>query len=567
MIAAACRIAAIVAMVTYSIAAAAQVIPPSERPGRERERFVEPQAPLARPGGPTVSLPSTAAPPGAATTSVHIREIRFIGSTIYSAAEFEAMAQGLVGQTVPLAAVYDLAQRVTARYGNDGYVLSRAIVPPQSLAPGGATVRIQIVEGYVDKVVWPAAVAGYKDFFTAYAAAIVADRPANVRTLERYLLLAGDLPGLKFKSSLKASATNPAASTLLVEVTEKPLDLLARVDNRGTQARGPYQFLISSTFNNLLKQNEALTVTWAGASPLHELNFAAANYRQVLTSEGLTLFANASDSKSRPGPPVDPTLRFRTHSVQFETGLAYPWLRTRERNLTFTALVFASDNTSDILNAPFNDDRLRGFRLKADGDFADPFSGINQASVIVSRGIDGAGSTHNGNPLASRSAGVVDFTKVELSGSRLQPLGLGFSALAAGYWQYTKDPLLAPEQCGYGGRFFGRAYDPSQFLGDNCVEAVGELRFELPGLIPQLNQVLTQAQIYGFADWGRLDTHQPAIGTPPRVSAASAGAGLRLAGLDYLSTDLQVAKGIESTPIFFGPGNDWRFFFAVTARY
>jgi hypothetical protein len=35
----------------------------------------------------------------------------------------------------------------------------------------------------------------YRDFFTDYAARIVADRPANIRTLERYLLLANDLPG------------------------------------------------------------------------------------------------------------------------------------------------------------------------------------------------------------------------------------------------------------------------------------------------------------------------------------------------------------------------------------
>ena len=43
----------------------AQVIPPSEQPGRERFRFTEPPTPRAEPAGPRVSLPGTVAPEGA----------------------------------------------------------------------------------------------------------------------------------------------------------------------------------------------------------------------------------------------------------------------------------------------------------------------------------------------------------------------------------------------------------------------------------------------------------------------------------------------------------------------
>src|SRR3979409_2627685 len=146
----------------------------------------------------------------------------------------------MLGDEVTLAAVYDLARRITAKYGAAGYVLSRAVVPPQNFGRHGAVVRIQVVEGYVDNVVWPEKLTRYRDFFTDYASRIVADRPANIRTLERYLLLAHDLPGLKSAPPLKPSPTNPNASTLIVEVTEKPIDAVARVDNRGTEARGPW---------------------------------------------------------------------------------------------------------------------------------------------------------------------------------------------------------------------------------------------------------------------------------------------------------------------------------------
>ena len=41
----------------------------------------------------------------------------------------------IIGREVPVTAIYDVAQRITAKYGDDGYVLSRAIVPPQELTP------------------------------------------------------------------------------------------------------------------------------------------------------------------------------------------------------------------------------------------------------------------------------------------------------------------------------------------------------------------------------------------------------------------------------------------------
>src|SRR5438445_6587047 len=155
-------VAAALAMVSVSFAAVAQVVPPgaqvvppSDQPGRERERFERPPVPLAQPGGPAISVPGIEAPPGAAEIQLVIRQIRILGATIYTAAQLAELYADVVGKTVTLKAVYDLAQRITAKYGGDGYVLSRAIVPVQQLAQTGASVKLQVVEGYFDSVVWP----------------------------------------------------------------------------------------------------------------------------------------------------------------------------------------------------------------------------------------------------------------------------------------------------------------------------------------------------------------------------------------------------------------------------
>jgi len=113
-----------------------------------------------------------------------------------------------------------------------------------------------------------------------------------------------------------------------------------------------------------------------------------------------------------------------------------------------------------------------------------------------------------------------------------------------------------PEQCGYGGRFFGRAYDPSQLLGDHCFEAIGELRYDLPKFAPQISQV----QLYGFRDYGKVWLLAASASTPEHVSGASVGGGLRVAWLNYINADLSYSRAT------LGPRNDERIFFIVTVR-
>jgi hemolysin activation/secretion protein len=240
-------------------------------------------------------------------------------------------------------------------------------------------------------------------------------------------------------------------------------------------------------------------------------------------------------------------------------------VRSREGNLTITGLAFLSDNQGIILDdpgaPPSTFDRLRGYRLKLDADLADQWRGINQLNATFSQGIEGLGSTENGQPLASRANGRVDFAKIEGTYSRLQPLFWNFSAFAAVFGQFAFTPLLSPEQCGYGGRFFGRAFDPSQFLGDNCILALGELRFDMPMATPFLSMM----QLYAFIDYGNLGNHQPEPGTPGHIEAASIGGGVRFGWPSSVTVDLSVAHAIEGRR--FDPANDdTRFFFVVTAR-
>ncbi len=544
-----------------SVHALAQTVAPQDLGGRERERFAEPPVVRAKPRGQLTILQGTAAPQGAAAIHLKIRSVRITGTRVYKSDDFADLYKPYLGKSVSLQAVYDLAQAITTRYGNAGYVLSRAIVPEQELSPDGAHLRLEVVEGYIDAIEWPEGLRGRRGV-AEVEKRILAQRPANILSVEREMLLLGDLPGLKVSTTLKPSSRNPGASALVVETSQKPFDWSARLDNRGTHARGPIQAVNTLALNNLAGLNEQLTVSYSNAFPTREMQFGAVSYRQVLDADGLAIFGSFSRSRGEPGTQNLRDLDFASRSRYIEFGAEQPLIRQRDQNLKLILTGFVGENYNFWNLSADNkqsDDRLRGVRFKAEADVADAWNGVNQAYAILSQGTQGLGASTPGNALASRQYGRPDFGKLEIFFGRSQPLVGNTSLYAAAYSQVAFNALLVSEQCGYGGKNFGRAFDPSQLLGDHCVMGTAELRHDLRGL----PLGLTSFQLYAFADRGEIFRRSTLpLGTSAlRSSASSAGIGARVSFRENISAEITAAKALS------GPRDDTRVFFSLAARY
>lgn len=548
--------------------ASAQTVPPGAEPGRIDERFQEAPAPRAMPRV-VEGLESTMPAAEAAEIKLTLRGIRIEGSTAFGSAELAPFYADLLGREVTLLQVFEVAARVTARYGERGYLLSRVIVPPQELEPSGAVVRLQAVEGYIDEVVWPAGLDRYRNFFDNYAAKITASRPIRADHLERYLLLANDLPGLTFRSSLRASERNPGASTLVLEMERDPYDVSVSVDNHGTEASGPYQAMISGRLNNAFGGHERLSGGYIVAGPNFdrtrpELHYVFFGYDQVLNSEGLAFSFSGNASWGDPGTALLAGLEYETESLNLSAALSYPFIRTRSQNLTGT-VAFDFENAKGVTSAGLSsEDRLRILRAELAYDWADQWNGVNQAILTASHGIDGLGSTTNDNPNASRMPGKVDFLKATLFLSREQTLPSGFSIYGSVFGQLSADPLLSSQECGYGGRRFGRGFDSSLITGDHCLLASGELRYDV-SIPASLGGALDHLQPYVFVDYGRIWNIDAPLGTPRTDDGASAGAGLRF-GKGALSGDVAVSRTIKEPGSVTDPA-DWRGWFKLTAGF
>ncbi|NIQ02881.1 MAG: hypothetical protein GWM98_22985, partial [Nitrospinaceae bacterium] len=282
-----------------------------------------------------------------------LRKVHVTGSTIYRPREFLPLYKKYLGRQVNLTHVYRIARALSRKYRNDGYILSKAVVPPQKIENG--EVRIRVVEGYIDRVVVRGRARGPKKLVNAYRRKILASRPLHAKVLERYLLLLDDLPGVRVKSVLTPSQDQSGASELLILVQNKPVDAHVGVDNRGSEFNGPIQIFGGLNGNSLLGLYDRVGVQGVVTSETSELLFLNGFLELPLTLEGTRLFFSGSFSQSEPGASLKP---FNVEGDSDSIGLRviHPFIRSRGENLRAHLGFTFRNSETDILGTPSSED-------------------------------------------------------------------------------------------------------------------------------------------------------------------------------------------------------------------
>ncbi|HXJ08488.1 MAG TPA: POTRA domain-containing protein [Burkholderiales bacterium] len=542
-------------------AALAQVAPqlPSVDPGRAPERVAPKPAPAPRPALPDVPKPSGEVPDALKSVKVVLKEVAIEGTSLLLP-QAQEMARGYVGPTITGADIFELARSLTALYRNAGYLLTVVLVPPQDLSSG--RLRLRVVEGYVAdvRVEGDPAVAGR---LTQLGEKIKASRPLHADDLERYLLLANDLPGVRVRAVLAPSKT-PGAADLTLVASVKRIEGYASLDNYGSKLLGPGQFTVGLTGNQVLGINDEWRLVGLTTGN-GELNYGQFSYNQVVTAEGLKLGANVWESRSNPGDVLEP-LDLQGRAVAGALSAAYPLLRTRNQSVLGRVLFDARNITTDIPTSlgPIRliDDRIRALRFGALWLAADRLDGQNALDVEFSQGV---GGTKKEDPLKSRAGADGKFSKIVLDYERLQRLSSRWTVTLGAAAQWTNEPLLVTEQYALGGRRFGRAYEFAELTGDRALA----FRME-PAWLDRLESFAYQ--VYAFYDLGKVwYQDDPAFGTPRSAqSLASAGFGTRVLGNEWIGAGLELAKPLTrpvASYVASGHGDRARILASLTVRF
>ena len=479
-------------------------------------------------------------------------------STVYSDEELASLYEDRLGRKVALAEVFGIADAITARYRNDGYILSRAILPPQTIEDGAVTIRI--VEGYIDEVRIEGEVRGERALLDAYAAKIKRSRPLSIGDLERYLLLIDDLPGISSEAVLNPAKDTPGAADLVILVEEDAEDGFVRLDNRGTRFNGPARLWLGAGLNSLAGAHERTAARFVTADRLkRELVYLEVGHERQVGTEGDKLHLSFTHTDSDPGHTLR-DLNIESVSRSFSVGFVSPLIRSRTENLSLRADFTVRNSETTIHANRLSRDRVRFVSLDARYDSADGLGGVNMLGLGLDRGLNVMGASRKGTTDLSREKGRADFTRLRLNASRLQRLGARWSLLADFRSQLAASKLLASEEFGLGGEGCGRAFDPAEVAGDDGACLLAEIRYG-----HSLGAGALQGyQIYGFYDVGRVWRKDPGA-LRKKADLSSAGLGVRLNFTEWLSGSLEAAWPLARKAE--GPEDSRRGFATVTARF
>ncbi len=542
----------------------AQLPGPPVPQGSPVSRVLPPAPPPVSPGGALPALP----PPGAEVPNqaVHVSSVAVDGVTAFPQAAFDPDLAGLVGPSVPLPRIDAARQAILKEYRSSGYVLTTV----SAKLDASGQLRFIVTEGRIASVKLDGDIGPAGTQVLRFLHRLTEKQPIDAATLERYLLLAQDVPGVSLRAVLQPSADEPGALNLIAQVSRRKISGVASFDNRAFDQTGPIEAIGVLDFNSFSEFGERTELSYYHTFP-NSQNFGQVSEEVFLGGSGLRLRVYAGTGIAVPSGGGNSGLSVLDyHGTTNVLGgvLTYPIIRSRQQTLNVYVSLDAlesevrTDTGGGLSRASF--DSLRVVRLGEDYALSDLWMGANRAavnavSVRLSQGLHGLGAQPNdvgGSRLAPRTNEKTNFTKINFEISRTQTLftpwegaSVALMGLLAGQW--TNDVLPPAEEFYLGGSRFTRGYYAGQVPGDKALAATAELQLNTStdmsmwGLSADIS-----TQFYLFYDWGETWQNQ-ASDLPAHV--ASAGGGVRLQITRYAELDFEALGRFNKYPNGSGP--------------
>jgi hemolysin activation/secretion protein len=518
-------------------------------------RMIPPTPPASAPG---TALPALPPPAGEVPNrTVHVIDVSVDGVTAFPPADIARYTQDLTGPAVPLPKIDAARQAILQHYRSAGYVLSTVSANLDTVGH----LRFIVTEGRIASVkldgdIGPAGVQVLR-----FLNKLTQVQPIDSVTLERYLLLAQDVPGVTLRAVLQPSADDPGALNLIAQVSRQAVSGLASFDNRAFVQTGPVEGLGVIDFNSFSELGEKTEGTFYHTFP-NSQNFGQLSEEFFVGASGLKLRFYAGTGTAVPtGGGNSGLAEENYHGTTNVAGFvaSYPVIRSRQQTLnlytSFDALESNVRDGSPLVNASY--DSLRVLRLGEDYAMSDLWLGAarpanNVVSVRLSQGLQILGAETDGTaPDAARQNEQSNFFKMNFELIRTQTLFTPFEGtsvalmgLLAGQWS---DNILPPaEQFYLGGSQYTRGYYSGQIPGDKALVATAELQFNTGTNLSMWGLAAEVAtQFYLFYDWGETWQNQS---TDFATMVSSAGGGVRMQVTRFTEVDFEALARFNRYP-------------------
>jgi hemolysin activation/secretion protein len=554
-------------LASHSFAAAAQSTLPVAPPTREEvtRPTTPPPAPESRleVEGGIERAPCALDGPEFQSIRFTVRGVEFEGLQGLTSADLAPSFAPYVGREVPISTVCEIRDRAATILRDAGYIA--AVQVPQQRIEGGV-VRFQVLLARLIQVRVRGEASGAETALAAYLGQLTKRPLFNRYEAERYLLLAGDLPGYTVRLTLRPAGTAPGEVIGDVTVQHLPAYADFIVQNGGSEALGRWGGLLRGQLFGLTGLGDRTIVSVYSTSDFKEQQTVQVAHDMRLGPEGMSLSGSFTYAWAR---PTVPNANILAKTLLGTVELGYPFVRRQSETVRGSVGMDIINQDVRLDHIALTRDRLRVafLRLGIDAipsDIGPRFSSAEPpwhftSLVEVRQGLHALGATHDCGPLGvnclgpgnvppSRLDGQSDATVVRLTAyGDVRPIpkltfSLGVRA------QYSRKALLSFEDFSAGNYTVGRGYDPGSLLGDRGYGTQLELRY---GSRIPISESRPAIEGYAFWDHARVGHHGTAIIITQREHLDSVGAGLRVNWQRFM---LDAGLAVPLTHV--GPFND-----------
>ena len=519
---------------------------------------------------------------GAALPSavIAVRSVTIVGATAFPAARLAGLTGGLAGQAVPLQKIEAARRALLDLYRGQGFILTTVSMDIDA----AGNVRFIVTEGWIAEVKLSQDIGPAGTMVLRFLGHLTTERPVREASLERWLLLAQQIPGISVHAVLQSNNGDPGALTLVAEVSKQSVSALVTTDNRGFNEAGPIEGLAVADLNSVTAygdQTEVSVFHTEGGTD----NFGQASESFFVGDDGLRLKFYGGAGHGTPNGTLG-SVRYQSYITVFGCLLSYPLILRRNQALNLTLHFDGIENTINIAGIQTSSDSLRVARFGGQYAWQDLWAGntrdaLNVLNLQESQGIPYFGASADGRiaPPAGRSNEKIDFWKVSGSISRTQNLFSPFDDATVALrteagGQYATDVLPSEEEFYLGGSRFTRGYYSGQVVGDKAAYATAELQLNTGYDFSVLkHDIDLGTQFYGFYDWGETWSNLPNVLNPKIENhrIESWGGGVRMGLTRYLEVDGEVTERLttqlQPASSKLRPLADTLVYWGVIARY
>ncbi|RZG85996.1 ShlB/FhaC/HecB family hemolysin secretion/activation protein [Acinetobacter sp. WCHAc060033] len=482
--------------------------------------------------------------PNSSDVQIPVQKIEITGNSRFSSEQLHRLVADAEGTQLNLNQLWQVTQRITAYYQQQGYEYSRAYLPQQNLSQG--VVQINVLEAYYDKTQIDNQSRTQNWLIEKTVAPLKQGERIDSNEMQQQLKLLNRLKGVTTRNVLAPGAT-VGSSQLNVEVNNSSmLGGYIGADNFGNKYTSRVRGTAGIAAYNLAGLGDELSLDLMTAG--ERMNYGRVGYAFTFTGMGTRAGASYSYLDYELGKELK-VLGAEGNAAQTSVFISQPALLTNNAEVLLTLQYDHKQLEDDIkLNQYYKHRDIDVVTARLDGSQFDQFlgGGLTQYGASTSFGHvkfknDDASAL---DAQTAKTAG--DYYTASLNLSRLQNLGKnGTQGYLGIYGQYSPYNLDSAEQYLGGGPFNVRGYESSQFTGSTGYLATAELRQSL--FADAKNQITGKV----FVDTAEVTLNAKkwaGVTGDNQVQISSAGLGVNWTNAWNIQANAEVAFPIGNTP-------------------